>query len=53
MENMERRRLTYVTGINFTDQSKEAIATCLKENMRTVECSKYGWRRFIDTPDGS
>jgi hypothetical protein len=53
MEDMERSGLTSVTGINFTDQSKEAMATCLKENMRTVECPKCGWKGFIDTLEGT
>jgi phage FluMu gp28-like protein len=48
VEDMARSGLINVTGINFTDQSKEAMATCLKENMRTADCNKCGWRGFIE-----
>ena len=48
VEDMIRGGIRNVTGINFTDTSKEAMATCLKENMRTAECSTCGWRGFID-----
>jgi phage FluMu gp28-like protein len=51
VEDMMRGGLTNVTGINFTDQSKEAMATCLKENMRTVDCTKCGWRGYVDAQE--
>jgi hypothetical protein len=53
VEDMERSGLRDVTGLNFTDQSKEAMATCLKENMRTIECPKCRWRGYIDTLEGN
>jgi len=52
VEDMERGGLRYVTGINFTDTSKEAMATALKENMRTAECPACDWKGFVDTKKG-
>ncbi|MBL7167236.1 hypothetical protein ISS40_01055 [Candidatus Bathyarchaeota archaeon] len=48
VEDMERGGLRNVTGVNFTDQSKEAMATCLKEKMRSAVCPSCGWRGYVD-----
>lgn len=48
VEDMERGGLRNVTGINFTDASKEAMATCLKEQMRSAVCTSCGWRGYVD-----
>ena len=52
VEDMKRGGLRYVTGINFSDTSKEAMATALKENMRTAECPVCDWKGFVDTERG-
>ena len=49
VEDMIKSGLRAVEGINFTDTSKEAMATALKENMRTVECPICGWHGYIQT----
>ena len=33
--------------------SKEAMATCLKENMRTADCPACGWWGHVEDLDGS
>jgi hypothetical protein len=38
VEDMVRRGLHNVTGVNFTDTSKEAMTTALRENMRRIDC---------------
>ena len=48
VEDMERGGLRNVTGVNFTDQSKEAMATCLKEKMRSAVCPSCGWSGYVD-----
>jgi hypothetical protein len=48
VEDMERGGLRNVTGVNFTDASKEAMATCLKEQMRSAVCPSCGWRGYVD-----
>ena len=48
VEDMTHGGLRNVTGVNFTDTSKEAMATALKETMRTAECPRCGWTGFID-----
>ena len=53
VEDMERSGLRSVTGVNFTDSSKEAMATCLKEKMRTADCTVCGWRGQVEDLDGS
>jgi hypothetical protein len=52
VEDMERGGLRNVTGINFTDASKESMATALKENMRSAVCPSCGWEGYIDTLEG-
>jgi hypothetical protein len=53
VEDMERSGLRGVTGINFTDTSKEAMATCLRETMRTADCPACGWRSHVEDLDGA
>jgi hypothetical protein len=52
VEDMERGGLRNVTGVNFTDQSKEAMATALKEKMRKAACPRCGWTGYVDTLEG-
>jgi phage FluMu gp28-like protein len=52
VEDMERGGLHHVTGINFTDASKESIATALKEKMRRSVCPSCGWEGYVDTLEG-
>jgi len=52
VEDMERGGIRNVTGINFTDASKEAMATCLKEQMRSADCPCCGWTGYVDTLEG-
>jgi len=52
VEDMNKAGLRNVTGINFTEQSKEAMATCLKEKMRTAVCPDCGYMGFVDTEEG-
>jgi len=52
VEDMERGGLRNITGINFTDASKESMATALKEQMRSAVCPSCGWEGYVDTLDG-
>jgi len=52
VEDMERGGLRNVTGVNFTDASKEAMATCLKEQMRSAVCPMCGWKGHVDALSG-
>ena len=52
VEDMQRGGLRNVTGINFTDASKESMATALKEKMRSTVCPKCGWKGYVDTKEG-
>jgi len=52
VEGMMRGGLLNVTGVNFTDTSKEAMATALKENMRRADCPVCGWSGYIEDIDG-
>jgi len=53
VEDMEKGGLRNVTGINFTDSSKEAMATALKEKMRSSVCLSCGWKGYVDTLEGA
>ena len=53
VEDMERGGLRHVTGVNFTDLSKESMATCLREQMRSAVCPSCGWEGYIDTLEGT
>ena len=39
-------------GVNFTDTSKEVMATALKENMRRADCPSCGWSGYIEDVEG-
>jgi len=52
VEDMVRGGLLNVTGVNFTDTSKEAMATALKENMRRADCPGCGWSGHIEDVEG-
>jgi hypothetical protein len=52
VEDMINGGLRNVTGVNFTDQSKESMATCLKEQMRSSVCPGCGWEGYVDTLEG-
>ena len=52
VEDMQRGGIKNVVGINFTVDSKEQIATALKESIRTAFCSQCGWMGYIDTVEG-
>jgi hypothetical protein len=52
VEDMQRGGLRNVTGVNFTETSKEEMATCLKEQMRSAVCPKCGWTGYVDTLEG-
>jgi len=49
---MKRSGIRNVTGINFTETNKEAMATALKEIMRTAECPQCGWNGHVETVEG-
>jgi hypothetical protein len=52
VEDMQRGGLRNVEGVNFTDQRKEEMATCLKEQMRSAVCPRCGWAGYVDTLEG-
>ncbi|MCJ7572898.1 terminase family protein [Candidatus Bathyarchaeota archaeon] len=52
VEDMQRGGLRNVEGINFTETSKEEMATCLKEQMRSAVCPRCGWTGYVDTLEG-
>jgi len=52
VEDMQRGGLRNVTGVNFTDTSKEAMATALRENMRRADCPRCGWSGYIEGMGG-
>jgi len=52
VEDMQKGGLRNVTGINFTVDSKEAMATSLKEQMRQASCPVCGWEGHVETREG-
>jgi len=52
VEDMQKGGINNVTGINFTEPSKEEMATALKEKMRRAVCPKCEWTGYIDTVEG-
>ena len=52
VEDMQRGGIRNVEGISFTDQSKETMATALKEQMRKVVCTNCSWTGYVDTQEG-
>ena len=53
VEDMRRAGIRNVHGVTFTEQNKEAMATILKEKMRTVECRECSWTGFVENIDES
>jgi len=52
VEDMIRGGLRNVRGINFTVDTKEQMATALKEAMREAECPICGWKGHIESVEG-
>lgn len=52
VEDMEQGGIRNVTGINFTVDSKEQLATALKEQMRRAVCPRCGWTGHVQTLEG-
>ena len=52
VEDMEKGGLRNVTGVNFTVDSKEQMATALKELMRQATCPSCEWKGYVDTLKG-
>lgn len=52
VEDMVHGGLHSVTGVNFTETSKEAMATALRENMRRADCAGCGWSGYIEDVGG-
>ena len=52
VEDMQRGGIRNVEGVNFTEGSKEAMATALKEQMRSAVCPRCGWKGYVDTLEG-
>jgi phage FluMu gp28-like protein len=52
VEDMRRTGVRNVEGVTFTETSKEAMATALKETMRTVECPRCGWTGHVESLEG-
>lgn len=53
VEDMVRAGIRNVNGVTFTEQNKEAMATILKEKMRSVECNECSWTGYVENIDGS
>ena len=49
VEDMQRGGIHNVEGITFTEQTKEALATALKESMRRATCPRCHTPHTIDT----
>jgi hypothetical protein len=52
VEDMKRAGIRNVSGAVFTERNKEAIATALKEIMRSIECPVCGWSGYIESLGG-
>ena len=52
VEDMRRAGVRNVEGVTFTETSKEAMATALREKMRTVECLECEWEGYVEALDG-
>lgn len=52
VEDMQRGGIRNVEGITFTDQTKEALATALKEAMCRATCPTCNHPHNIDTDEG-
>jgi hypothetical protein len=49
---MRRAGVRNVEGVTFTEISKEAMATALRERMRTVVCPECGWEGYVEAIEG-
>jgi len=52
VEDMIKGGVTNVTGVNFTVDSKEQMATALKEVMRQATCPLCNWQGYVNTEGG-
>jgi len=52
VEDMKRAGVRNVEGVTFTETSKEAMATSLRENMRRADCPSCGWSGHIEDVNG-
>ena len=52
VEDMQRGGLHGVTGVIFTDTTKEAMSTALRESMRRADCPVCGWSGYIEDVGG-
>jgi len=52
VEDMQKGGLRNVTGVNFTVDSKEQMATALKEQMRQAVCPICNWTGHVETREG-
>jgi hypothetical protein len=52
VEDMRRAGVRNVEGVTFTETSKEAMATALREKMRTVECLECEWEGYVEALEG-
>ena len=48
VEDMKHEGIRSVHGVNFTQTSKEQLATALKEAMRHTTCNDCGWTGYTD-----
>ena len=53
VEDMARSGVLNVEGVGFTDTSKEALATALREAMRRAECPICGWGGYTVDAEGA
>ena len=53
VEDMARIGVLNVEGVGFTDTSKEALATALRETMRRAECLVCGWSGYTVDEEGA
>ena len=53
VEDMARSGVLNVEGVGFTDTSKEALATALREAMRRAECPVCGWGGYTVDAEGA
>lgn len=53
VEDMARSGVLNVEGVGFTDTSKEALATALRETMRRAECPVCGWGGYTVDAEGA
>ena len=52
VEDMTKGGVANVTGVNFTVDTKEQMATALKENMRQAKCPLCEWEGYVNTEMG-